>query len=75
MAARSPVNLSVTTFWVHREKGRGGIQKRTCKRLGHFRGDDAERVEVRLVPDEHGDGVWAPMLAQLFDPCPDVAEG
>ena len=62
-------------FWVHREKDGGGIQKRTCKCLGHFGGDDADHVEVCLVPGEHGNDVWARALAQLFDPCPDVAKG
>jgi hypothetical protein len=53
-------------------EGRG--QERTCKRLGHFCGDEAESVEVCLVSDENDDDVWARVLAQLFDPCLKVAE-
>ena len=50
-------------------------QKRTGKGRGHFGGDGAKRSQVRLVSDEHGDDVWVCVLAQLFDPGFDVAEG
>jgi hypothetical protein len=61
---------------VHRRGGKSGVgrYKHTCERLGDFCGDYAERVEVRFVSDEDGDDVWVRVLAQLFDPCLDVAE-
>ena len=31
--------------------------------------------EVCLISDEHGDDMWACVMAQLFDPCLDVANG
>jgi hypothetical protein len=49
--------------------------KRTGKGFGHFGRDDTEPVKIRLVSDEHGDDVRVRVLAQLFDPCLDVAEG
>jgi hypothetical protein len=33
------------------------------------------RSQVRLVSDEHGDDVWACVLAQLFDPGLEVVKG
>ena len=49
--------------------------KRTSKGFGHFSRDDTDPVKIRLVSDEHGDDVWVRVIAQLFNPCLDVAEG
>ena len=49
--------------------------KRTSKGFGRFGRDDTEPVKIRLVSDEHGDDVRVRVLAQLFNPCLDVAEG
>ena len=55
-------------------KGKSGSE-RTGKFRGHLSGDGATRSQVRLVSDEHGDYVWACVLAQLFDPGLEVVKG
>ena len=47
----------------------------TGKFRGYFGGNDPKSSKVGFVPNEHGDDVWARVLAQLFYPGLDVAEG
>ena len=49
--------------------------ERTGKLRSYFRRDNAKHSKVRLVPNDHGDNMWARVLAQLFDPGLEVAKG
>jgi hypothetical protein len=69
MVWQSPQALSDT---VQPENVRLG---RTGKLRSHLGGDNAKCPEVCLIPHEHGDDMWACVLAQFFDPGLDVAKG
>jgi hypothetical protein len=43
-------------------------------RCGLFSGESLERVEVRLISNQHGNDMWTCVLAHLFDPGFDVAK-
>jgi hypothetical protein len=73
-----------TIVWQSPQALSGAVQpenvksERTGKLRGYFGGDNAATrkcSEVCLISDEHGDDMWACVMAQLFDPGLDVAKG